>query len=320
MLESACADPKSEAVEFLRSTAPRIMEAFRCFNYETLTTIPKDGERLQKWARVRSGPEGVCAYSGATRNPKLQVADPGAWHADPGIAIPERDFFSVELGNERYTARFYDKGRLEEGAGRVLTEVKRTSDAKRPDLLRMMLGETIIQDRVLDFIRRPETEVVEFTESTRNGRAVKRLVAKGQIAQATTQRMKSLNRFTWEFAAETGYCVHSDGGRALGDVAELEYGVDYSAADQNGVLFPEAATIRSGSRSKPRTLFVRNCNTDCIMDPGESFLNYHGFNEPAFPEDRARLKAWLIWANVGIILIILGLLLRRRARTTIGVQ
>ena len=320
MFNSACADLKSDAVEFLNPATSQIRESCRCFNYETLTTILKDGDRLQKWARVRSSPEGVCAYSGATRNPELAVPSPEAWHSDSSVVISERDFFSVELSNDRYTARFYNKGRLQKGAGKVLTDVKRTVGAKRPDLLMMMLGETIIQDRVLDFIRSPGTDVLEFTDAARDGRPVKKLVVNGQVAQAQTHRIKSLNRFAWEFDAETGYCVYSNGGQANLDVSDLEYSIDYSASKQNGVLFPERVNIRSGRRSKPRTLFVRNCSVDCVMEPRESFLSYHGFKEPTFPADRTRMRAWLIWANVGIILIILAFLLRRRVQKSAGLQ
>lgn len=302
---------KDDAVQFVNSTTGQIPKAFRCFSYEALLSWSQQGTRSQDWEKVRSRDRCFCVHSGSTNNPKFQVPDPTLWQSDESVVIPERDFYTVRLSNERYTASFTDQSRFTEGAGKMLERVSRTSRPERPSVLMMMLGEVFTHTTVADFISNPSSEVVEFVDRTRDGRSAKKLVVRLGV-ESMNSRESLPNQFTWEFDTQTGYCVNASASRVGQDSAEMEYSIAYTTKSDD-VWFPEKIIMRTGTLGVERTLYVRNCSTECTMNDRECLLSYHGLKEPDFLSDSSS-RVWLIWANVGVVLIILGFLLRRYRR------
>lgn len=306
----ALASAKDDAEAFLARSRSQLATAFRCFNYEALFISLSKGKPYQQWQRVRSGPEGLCVYSGSTFNPKLQISDPAKWQSDDHVTISENNFYTVEVENQRYSATVTHMERLQADGSTVLDDVEKRSGAPMPGILKTMLGETIVQSPVLDFLRRTDSQVLSFTEEVRSGRRVKALIASGRVARARTRLVKSLDRFSWEYDAETGCCLHMDGKVATRTATDLEVSVEYSEP-KGGVGFPTKVIMNRGTPESVRTTYYRACSISCALQPNEYLVSYHGIKEPTFPDDERRARAWLIWAEVGVMLIIVGVLISR---------
>jgi hypothetical protein len=305
--DSALADTREDAIRFLGATTSKLPDTLRCFNYETLDTWSEKGVRTQEWQKVECDADGYCIYSGITKNRTIQIKDPAAWQLDLDVVIPERDFYQVELGNDRYVARFFDMSRFEKGAGKTLERVDPVLAPKRPGVVSMMLGEVFTNCPVEEYIRRPTVDVAEFEEVTVEGNAVKRLVAVSQASDL--HKSTSQSRVVWEFDAKTGYCLSSTSGDKG---ARREYSIKYSKSS-SGITIPISITTKSAALESDRVMFVRDCTTSCTMDSNECLLSYHGFKEPEMSSTKSlATRSWFIWGNVGIVFVISGFLLRRR--------
>jgi hypothetical protein len=304
------AEVKDDVVAFLTPRLEHIQRSHTGLNYESIENSMKDGKRVQNWKRVRSCGSCLCIYSGIAREPKIPVADPFAWQLDASIRIPERDFYTVQLFNDRYRASFGDLSRFERDGKKTLERVDAISSPERPPALKLLLGEAFFGGSVADFVCSSTTTTVEFVDGVLNGRATKKLTVNGKVLP----RDSTLYRCTWEFDAEAGYCVKSSWNPLSGGNFSGEYLVQY-ADTSGGKWIPRNITMRLGSDHDERTTYFRGWDTECRMDAQECFLSHHGLKEPVMSIDpKPRIPRWFVWGNVGLILLVVGWIINGRVR------
>lgn len=307
-------DKKNEAIDFLESKTMLLPQKLHCLNYETLTTWIDEQKKMQRWTKVHWTIEGYCKYLGLTSNPKLQVSDPTSWQSDLGILIEERNFYEVSLANNRYSAKYTDESRFTDGAEKQLGNVEPTDSLRKPLILEMMIGEFFTRGPLLDFVENNGSRIVKFSPEFRHGRSVKSLVIEGHVSRENNPQAIYMNRFTWDFDAETGYCLYSTGDNTENETAGGFCKIEYSKPKAD-IWFPAKTVSKTNSFLDTQTTYIRNCNTNCIQDFNEHMLSYHGFKEPTFESDvsvSASNLGWKLWLNIGIVLLLLALVLRFR--------
>jgi|GEM_PF-2336179 len=317
MVKPAAADVKRDIAAFLAPRVERILRSHPCLNYESIENSSKNGRQTQQWTRVRACSNGFCIYSGIAAESKIPVGDPTAWQQHKSILIPERDFYTVELFNDQYSASFIDNSRFEKDGTKSLERVEAMSRSENPPALRLLLGEAGLTGTIMDFVAIPSTTDLEFVELKRDGRPVRRLTANGKFLP----RISSLYRCTWDFDAETGYCLKASLEPLGGGKLSRAYSIEY-ANTSGDAWIPAKLTMQVGPDDGEHTFYFRNWTTDCFMDPQECMLGYHGFKEPVLsmlpkspmsPIDTTpRISLWFVWGNVGILLLVAGWTLSNR--------
>jgi len=307
--DSAYADLKTDALTFVTARFVEIETANRCLNYESLAAWRQKGKDFQEWERVRSSDSTICTYSGRTTNRDLLIADPLAWQKGQGRQIAESDFYATNVYNKKYRARVVNKGRFEEGGSKSLGMVERTTAVERPFALQAILGEAIVDARLAEFINAPATTVMAVEDSFLNGKACKRLVLEGVLPRSrpANENQTPRHRCEWYLDAATGLCYRVSWKPVFGSGFEGMYSLEYARTVGDN-LIPSKLTVESILPRAVRTTYFRRWNTDCLMDPAESSLSYHGIAEP---DIASSVGSWLLWANAGVILLLAAWVLRR---------
>ncbi|MEO8494804.1 MAG: hypothetical protein ABI614_07020 [Planctomycetota bacterium] len=301
----AAASPKQQALEFVAGPS---YPPYRCANYETLSEEVKGQHRFQSWSRTLSAGDRWCEYSGIGGPDQLPIEDVSTWHHDQSIKLPDRYFYEVSMANSEYSAQYIHNGKATKtDAAPGLESVSPSRGATRPTILGLISGD-LPAVGLIEFLNRSDTEVIEFGHDDAYGTVeTVRLVAIGRALKAFPNKNY---RCTWSFDAKVGVCLQLRIEATNGGQLSYTYTIEHDDAP-DGERIPSKLTLEISQNTSTKTTvcYIRGFTTECLLNPQEAYLTFHGFPEPQFRIKNRRV--WLAWCLVGLVSLVVGSVLWR---------